>query len=291
MKIVKDYHLLVRAPAKINYILEILDKRKDNFHNIVTVFQAVSLYDNIYLKEAREVSFTTNAENLGNFEDNLIYKAVNILKKKTSLRKGVEIHLEKNIPVGAGLGGGSSDAAAVLKGLSKLWNLKLSDLDLHKAALQIGSDVPFFLNAGMAVAKGRGEKISPINRHLRPQIPLIIIYPDFSISTSWAYEEWDKSGLKTEGKGIDSFMYALSTRNIRKLADSIHNDFEKIVMEKYPKIAETKEAMNSSGAIKSLLSGSGSAVFGIYPDEQTAEKAYRTLEKENLGEVFKVRTI
>jgi 4-diphosphocytidyl-2-C-methyl-D-erythritol kinase len=291
MTIVKDYRLKVRAPAKINYILEILDKRKDGFHNILTVFQTVSLYDIIYFKDSREISFSTNDESLENFEDNLIGKAVNLLKKKSSVKRGVEIYLEKNIPIGAGLGGGSSDAAAVLKGLSKLWNLKLSDIDLHKTALQLGSDVPFFLDAGMAVAKGRGEKISPINRHLRPQLSMIIIYPDFSIPTSWAYSEWDKSGLESESTGIDSFMHALSSRNIRELAGSLHNDFEKIVTEQYPKIGEMKEALNKTGAMKSLLSGSGSSVFGIYQNEDAAEKAYRILENKNLGGIFKVRTI
>jgi 4-diphosphocytidyl-2-C-methyl-D-erythritol kinase len=291
MKAVKDYHLKVKAPAKINYILEILDKREDGFHNIMTIFQAVSLYDNIYFKDAREIRFTTDAEDLGEPESNLVYKAANLMKKKCSVNRGAEIHLEKNIPVGAGLGGGSSDAAAVIRGLAKLWNLKISDAELHKVALQLGSDVPFFLEGGMAIAKGRGEKISHINRHIRPQIPMIIVYPDFSIPTKWAYETWDELGLKSSGKGIDSFMHAISTRNIRELADSLHNDFEDVVIKKCPKIKEIKDALDAAGSIGSLLSGSGSAVFGLFTGENIAEKALKEVEEKKLGKVYKVRTI
>jgi len=284
------YTIKSLAPAKINYILEIGRKRKDGFHEIKTVFQTVSLFDVLHFKEIQgKVIINSNTDKMGPPEENLVYKAAMMLKRKLTVDKGVEIFIDKKIPVGAGLGGGSSDAACALKGLARLWNLRLDKKTLYEMASFLGADVPFFIEGGIATARGKGDVISNISRGIKPSFSVLLVYPEIHISTKEAYEKWDKEGDGSKGKGIDTFMKAFYKFDTDGMAKSLFNDFESVIIKQHPIIGEIKQKMKELGALGALMSGSGSSVFGIFPDSQTIKDAI--LKAKFPGKVFELKTI
>ncbi|MBC7363058.1 MAG: 4-(cytidine 5'-diphospho)-2-C-methyl-D-erythritol kinase [Candidatus Aminicenantes bacterium] len=272
------------SPAKINLGLEILGVREDGYHELVTLYQSIDLCDKIIFKVRTDghILLTGNDPLVAWNKTNLVFRAAEILKQKTGARLGAEILVEKNIPAGRGLGGGSSNAAATLLTLNRLWDIGYGPEELFALAAELGSDVSFFLIGGLCLGLGRGERILPLEEPTRWWVVLIL--PDFSVSTALAYQEYDllERSLTSTNKEskIIQFLEAKDISLIRQFK----NDLEAVAFKIYPQLAEIKQEINSSGAELSLMSGSGSAVFGLYMQEDLAREA-----AARLGE--KYRTI
>ena len=282
--------LSLRAPAKINWFLRITDKRDDGYHNIESLMQCVTLYDALHFE--RTLTVTLECDQNIPVADNLVYRAACLLKEHTAYGKGARIVVKKNIPVGAGLGGGSSDAAYTLMGLNTLWDLKLSTDELRALGARIGSDVPFFFDGPCAFVEGRGERTTPVS--LDTSLPLLLVMPSLSVSTAWAYDAFDRrtepggdggdiplpceKELKKKPLDIKLFCQALNKRDFAALTKMFDNDLEPVVIEQYPVIKEIKTRLLEAGAAVSAMSGSGPAVFGVFVSRDAAEKAQRAMK-------------
>jgi 4-diphosphocytidyl-2-C-methyl-D-erythritol kinase len=279
--------LRIRSFAKINLALSVLGRRTDGYHDIQTIFQSITLSDELEFTDAAQLEL--RCDNLPNvaYEDNLVWKAAQLFSQTLGLKRGVSITLRKNIPTGAGLGGGSSNAAATLLGLRRFWNSDIADEKLHSLAARLGSDVPFFLSGGTALGVGRGEKISPL-----PDPPaqyLVVIFPGIQVATAEAYRSL-KLGLTSsaEDRRIQGFCGQVQLGNT--ILTEIFNDFEASILPAYPPIMEAKRFLKSRGSIATLLSGSGSSVFGFFSDEESAFAAARELTRAT-WRVFPAKTL
>jgi 4-diphosphocytidyl-2-C-methyl-D-erythritol kinase len=256
-----------RAYAKINLGLHILGKRADGYHNIETVFRLIDLYDDLEIVQADEgTHFTCNNPELLNDNSNLCIRAANLLRDLTGTHMGAEISLTKRIPIAAGLGGGSTDAAAALTGLTKLWSLEISIEELRTISATLGSDVPFFFEGQSAYATGRGEILDPFNFDIPYSI--LVVTPRIRVSTSWAY-----SALTPNTKQKRPDLKALLAGSItdgETLSRELVNEFEEPVFRKYPEIRELKQTLLKEGAVFALMSGSGSSVFGFFREPATS---------------------
>jgi 4-diphosphocytidyl-2-C-methyl-D-erythritol kinase len=269
--------LSLNAPAKINWFLGVAGKRDDGYHNIVSLMQCISLHDTLTFDYADSINITSDLDIP--VKDNIVHKAASLLKEYTSCRKGAEILLKKNVPVSAGLGGGSSDAASTLLGLNELWGLGLGRRRLSSIASQIGSDVPFFLNGPAAVVEGRGEKTRRVK--ITSSVVLLLVKPAVSVSTAWAYADFDKvNSDKLTKKVVDIklFCRALIRKDFASLGNTLFNDLEEVVTGKYPVVTEIKLRLIKEGAFFSAMSGSGPSVFGVYGSRETAERAAGRME-------------
>jgi len=261
-------YIEIKAPAKINIGLSVLSKRADGYHNLSTLFYPITdLYDILTFQPADQFNFSCSDKSLPLDSGNLVVKAKELLEKKMDKRISARIELKKKIPSQAGLGGGSSDAAATLISLNEMFRLGLKHEDLLGIALELGSDVPFFLRALPALGSSRGEILELVDLTITE--PVLIVNPGINISTKEAFRKIipadvkaDYSPLIKEGRLDFNFM----RRNIR-------NDFEKYVFELFPEIGEIKDMLNHAGALFSLMSGSGSTVYGIFEDVESAKKA------------------
>jgi len=265
--------LLLKAPAKINWFLSIINKRDDGYHNIISFIQCIDIYDTLLFERADDFELISNLDI--SHESNLVYKATLLLKQSTSYKKGVKITLQKTIPVSAGLGGGSSDAAYTLLGLNKLWGLGLEREELCTMGLKIGSDVPFFIYSSPAIVQGRGEKITNLDLH-NSSIVLLLVKPSIAVSTARAYALFDRNRLSELTKkplDIRLFCHAFINRDFVSLSTMLHNDLEEVVIEEYPVIEKIKKRMLENGAIISSMTGSGPAVFGVFDSKKTAYSA------------------
>ena len=272
--------------AKINLYLDILDKRPDNYHNILTLFQEIDLADEIDLEETPEgIALYSEGINVPEGNNNLAVKAALLLQKTFEINKGVNIKLTKKIPVSAGLGGGSSNAAATLKGLNLLWQTKIPDEKLFSLASGLGSDVPFFLIGGTCIGKGKGEILTPI--HNSPAFWSVIIKPEISISTQWAYQKLKLTNIENMDR-INCPFFADSNYSFITLKDNLYNKFESCVIKEFPKIGDKIKELKSLG-LNALMSGSGSAVFGITEKKEKAESAYHKLRAKG-EKVFLAKT-
>ena len=272
----------ILAPAKVNLFLEILRKRADGYHQIRSLIQPIRLFDTLWIKtgsKALEIHCPKHPE-LEN-ESNLVVRAVHLLEKELDLPLPFSIRLIKKIPIGGGLGGGSSDAAAVLFGINQWLGSPVPPERLRVLAAKIGSDVPFFLSKETALALGRGERIEPWPRF--PHWWYVLIYPGFSISTSWAYDQVKFPLTRTE-----------KTFNIRRLKakeeipgkEQLKNDLEAVIQPFFPIFGKIKKALREQGCLQALMSGSGSTVFGIWENRKKAQEAYHRLKQQGWGEVF-----
>jgi 4-diphosphocytidyl-2-C-methyl-D-erythritol kinase len=257
----------VRAYAKINLGLHVLGKRSDGYHNIETVFRLIDLYDELEMVQNDQgTHFSCNRPELSDDNTNLCLRAAHLLRDLTGCHTGVEMNLTKRIPIGAGLGGGSSDAAATLKGLTRLWSLDISQEELQTISESLGSDVPFFFTGQTAHATGRGEILESFVLPLPYSI--LVATPSIHVSTAWAYSSLKLVENVSRPKLRD--LLTASTRDPGTLRRELTNDFEETVFRQYPEILKLKEAIVSGGADTALMSGSGSSVFGFF---STAEKA------------------
>jgi len=266
-----------QAYAKINLGLHITEKRTDGFHNIETVFHLIDLYDEIKFAAFKKIEVLTNNEDAPGGEQNLAYKAAAQLQKHAGISKGVKITIKKNIPVGAGLGGGSSDAATVLRELPEFWKCKVTEKDLQRIALSIGSDVPYFLKKGTALGRGRGEQLEYFS--LRIPFTILVCNPVIQVSTAWAYENCVPTKRATDFKRI----LAEGMKTPSTLVEKLYNDLEPVVFPHHPSIAQIKKAMADSGALFALMSGSGSTVYGLFANPGRAEEVAGTFSKIGLA--------
>ena len=266
--------LKIRCPAKINLGLWILGRRPDGYHEIDTVMQTVSLEDELLLEQAGDgFSLETRGVRIPKDAPNILERAWSEIEALGRNRlRGVRAHLTKRIPVAAGLGGGSSDAAGFLLGVNRLLALEIPDVQIKRMAARLGSDVSFFLKGGTARAEGRGERV----RHLCP-VPgawIVLATPPIAVSTTWAYGRV-KIPLTHRGGGASMLAAAIGTHDWRSITPHLHNDFEKVVLQEFAVIARLRRALDESGGMGSLLSGSGSTVFGLALTRDEAQSAAR----------------
>ena len=265
----------LKAHAKVNIGLQVNDRREDGFHNIHTVFQELELHDNVLMEKRNgDWSIKISDSKIPTDESNTCIQSYLSIKKQFPEIDGISIVLKKTIPSGAGLGGGSSDAATVLKGLRQLYNLPLDNNQLSDIAVSVGADVPFFISGGTQIGNGIGDILSPVSSSIKGFYLLII--PDIFISTAWAYDALKKD-LKDD-MDRPNFAHFLESNNISNMI--FDNDFERIVIPTYPKIGEIKEGLLEAGASYASLSGSGSTVFGIFDEEAKAKQAESHFQKQ-----------
>lgn len=259
----------IAAFAKINLGLAVLGCRADGYHEVDMVMQAVSLGDVLTLEPAENISVEVSRPDLPGGPDNLAYRAAALLQKVTGQRRGVRIYIEKNIPLAAGLAGGSADAAAVLRGLNRLWNLGLSVRELMELGAALGSDVPFCLLGGTARARGRGEVVEPL-----PSLAgrgVVLVKPAFGVSTPRVYRLHDQLPPRPPGE-LGPLLAALERGDWAGLCAALVNDLERATLTLHPELAAIKQALREAGALGVLMSGSGPTVFGLCADEQAARQ-------------------
>ncbi|WP_143319889.1 4-(cytidine 5'-diphospho)-2-C-methyl-D-erythritol kinase [Clostridium sp. HBUAS56010] len=280
-------HLGLKAYGKINLGLDVLGKREDGYHDVRMIMQTVGLYDkiDIYLKETPGIEIVTNLYYLPVNENNLVYKAARLLMDEFHVAHGIRIHLKKFIPVSAGMAGGSSDAAAVLFGVNKMFQLGLTREELMERGLKIGADVPYCVMRGTVLSEGIGEILTPLPD--MPQCQVLIAKPAVSVSTKFVYEHLDAAGLRPEDHpDIDGMIGAIKSHSIHQVARRLGNVLETVTIPEYPVIAQIKDRMKELGAVNALMSGSGPTVFGIFVNPKAAENAYEELrygESQNLA--------
>ncbi len=279
----------LKAPAKINLFLEILGKRDDGYHEIETVMQEIDLVDNLQFEEIQEgVRLNCNDKNIPSDENNLVCKAANLILNECGIRKGVLLSLEKNIPVGAGLGGGSSDAAATLKALNLLWKIGLNDAELMEFAAKLGSDIPFFIKGKTALCSGRGEKITPIE--VKSEMNYLVIFPHINISTATIYRNL-KIDLTKKIIDVSFFLNALKHPKVAGISKLLFNRLEEVVFTTYPDLLDVKKALDHFDFCGLSVSGSGSAFFGLCRDRQQAKAIKSKIELSSIGNVFAVTNV
>lgn len=279
------------SPAKVNLFLNVLSKRKDGYHNIETLFERISLTDQITLLPARAgIKILTNSKAIPKGPKNLAYRAAKLLKDEYRIKKGVVLKIQKRIPVAAGLGGGSSNAATVLIGLNRLWRLGLSQKKLGALAVKLGSDVPFFiLDTPFAVGRGRGEILKRINAS-GIKIWHCLIKPSFGISTKKAYQSLDQCSLTPKKVDVKMLLHSIQKGHSSALTKLLTNSLEVTLNKRVTEILKIKKELMRQGALGCLLSGSGPTVFGIYSSKSKASKAARVLKKHRDRKVFVAST-
>ena len=265
----------LRANEKINLFLEVLDKRPDGYHNIDTIFQSIGLHDTLLFRETRSgvIKLSSDNEELPLDSSNLVYKASELLLKESGKNYGIEIHINKRIPLGAGLAGGSTDASATLIGLNELWSLGYTTDDLLMLGSRLGADVPFCLIGGTAIGRGRGDILTRLNPIQK--LYVVIANPGFQVSTAWAYKDLSKLGLTRERKSDNILVEKIQKGDLSDIGGNLFNVFESVVMEEYPEIRELKTFLTHHGVLGVLMTGSGSTVFALTQDISIAEKIQR----------------
>ena len=274
----------VETPAKINVRLKITGKRPDGYHDLVSIMIPVTLMDRVELEPRRDegVHFRCTGRKVPGDEGNLAVRAARSFFREAGVHGGVRIHLHKEIPVAAGLGGGSSDAAAVLVGLDAMYPGRLSGEAIHRMAADLGADVPFFLSAVPATARGIGEILEPLVNW--PRMWYVLVKPPIEVSTAWVYGEL-KIGLTTRENDCT---FQLLRRKGFSFADLLENDLEGVTEGRFPVIRRIKKALMEAGANGALMTGSGPTVFGVFEDQALAESAGHLLVSRNMGDVFVV---
>lgn len=272
--------ITLKSRAKINLSIDVLGKRQDGYHLVEMIMQTIDLYDLIEIneKDNDQITIKSTSDEIPLDCNNLVYKAANLIKKTFNINKGVEIHIKKNIPVAAGMAGGSSNAAAVLVGLNKLWNLNLSNQQLEKIGLKLGADVPFCINGGAVLASGIGEELTPI-KGLTKDVCILICKPDLFVSTKEVYECIDSKDI--DKRPNNKFLIeCLKNEDTRQLAENMFNVLEGVTMDKHPVIQQIKDIMTNNRALGAMMSGSGPTVFGLYENREDAVKCKAILEKQ-----------
>ena len=278
-----DNTLQLKAYAKINLGLDVVRRREDGYHEVRMVMQTIKLYDKLTFRllEEDEIRLKTNLGFLPVNEDNLVYKAVKLLKDTYDVKKGLEIDLFKCIPVAAGMAGGSTDCAAALVGATKMFGLDLSKQELMELGVKLGADVPYCVLRGTALSEGIGEILTPLPP--MPDCYILIAKPPISVSTKFVYENLKANELERH-PDIDGMIDAIKKGSLQGITDRMENVLETVTIPAYPVIEEIKNCMKENGAINSLMSGSGPTVFGIFDTEEQAEKARDVIRKNDLAQ-------
>ena len=272
----------LKALAKINLGLDVVRRREDGYHEVRMIMQTIQLYDRLDIKRTQEpgIQIQTNLSFLPVNENNLIYKAAKLLMDEFSITDGVSVKLDKRIPVAAGMAGGSTDAAAMLIGVNRLFSLGLTKKQLMERGVQIGADVPYCIMRGTALAEGIGEALSPLPPMVK--CPVLIAKPSISVSTKFVYQNL-KLDDTTIHPDIDRLIDDIKAKNLHDIAAHMGNVLETVTIPNYPVIDEIKKHMLSNGAVGAMMSGSGPTVFGLFDDEDTAKKAYKAMRSSHLA--------
>ncbi|TGA96521.1 4-(cytidine 5'-diphospho)-2-C-methyl-D-erythritol kinase [Sporolactobacillus shoreae] len=278
--------VLEKAPAKINLSLDVLGKRSDGYHEVRMVMTTIDLADRVECSELpdNQIILHSSAPYVPEDERNFAYQAAQLIKDKYAIQKGVEITIQKRIPVAAGLAGGSSDAAAAIRALDRLWHLGMTYEEMLETASMIGSDVAFCIKGGTALATGRGEKISML-----PELPpcwVVLVKPDISVSTGEIYKAWDH--IVATHPDVDAMIHAISDNDFSTICYLLGNTLETVTMEKVAEIARIKEHMRQIGAEGILMSGSGPTVFGLTQYESRMQRLLNGM-KGYCSQVYAVR--
>ena len=270
----------LKSRAKINLSIDVLGKREDGYHLVEMIMQTIDLYDIIKIKELEynEIIIKSNSSYIPLNENNIVYKAAKLIKDTLNINKGVEIFIEKYIPIAAGMAGGSSNAAAVLVGLNKLWNLELSDEELKSLGFKLGADVPFCIVGKAALAQGVGEKLTYI-KGLSKDVSILVCKPELFVSTKDVYEGLDLNNLKQRPDN-NLLINCLKNDDIEGLSNNMVNVLETVTSKMHKEINDIEKIMNENKALGSMMSGSGPTVFGIYKNKEDALKGKRELLKK-----------
>lgn len=283
-------NITLKALAKINLGLDVVRRREDGYHEVRMIMQTIHLYDKLDIKKTTDegIVITSNLSYVPTNENNLVYKAGKLLMDEFDIKEGVSVHLQKRIPVAAGMAGGSSDAAAMLYGMNQIFDLGLSRKDLMERGVKIGADVPYCLMRGTALAEGIGEKLTSLPPMVK--CPVLIAKPAISVSTKFVYENL-KLSEETIHPDIDQLVKDIENKDLHAIAGHMGNVLESVTIPEYPIIAQIKDQMMKSGAINSMMSGSGPTVFGLFEDEETARRAYDDMVKSGLAKQIYVTSI
>ena len=279
----------VKALAKINLGLDVLRRREDGYHEVSMVMQTIHLYDrlDIMKNQSGAITMETNLAFLPTNENNLVYKAAKLLCDEFGIKDGIHVNLQKRIPVAAGMAGGSTDAAAVLYGVNKMFDLGLTTEQLMERGVKIGADVPYCLMRGTALAEGIGEKLSVLPPMVK--CPILIAKPAINVSTKFVYENLRLDNVKHPD--IQQLIADIKEKDLHKIAADMGNVLESVTIPAYPVIADIKEHMMNHGAVGAMMSGSGPTVFGLFEEEKTAEAAYEAMKESGLAKQIYLTTI
>lgn len=279
----------LKSRAKVNLSIDVLGKREDGYHLVEMIMQTIDLYDKLKITEIEENSILikSNSLDIPLNEDNIMYKAVKLLKNQFNIEKGIEISIEKNIPVAAGMAGGSSNAAAVLVGLNKLWNLGLSESELKDIGLKLGADVPFCITGGSALAEGIGEKLTNI-KGLPEDLNILVCKPNIFVSTKEVYQSLNMDKVKRRPQNKE-LIDALQKEDVKFISENMVNVLEEVTSFKYSEIGQIEDIMIKNKALGSMMSGSGPTVFGLFDNKDCAIKAKEDLQAK-YNQVYLVKS-
>lgn len=275
-------HMRLKAYGKINLGLDVVRKREDGYHEVRMVMQNVGIFDRLEFEkcEKGKIELTTNLSFLPTDQDNLIYKAAKLMIDTYKIEEGVKIHLEKHIPVSAGMAGGSSDAAATMVGINNLFKLGVSVKKLQELGVKLGADIPYCIMRGTALSEGIGEILTPIKPMVK--CPIIVAKPAISVSTKYVYENLRANELEYH-PDIDRMVEEIKNENLLGIAECMGNVLETVTCVKFPVIEQIKDNLKQNGALNALMSGSGPTVFALFDDEDKALFAYNELKKTGLA--------
>lgn len=284
-----------KAYAKINLSLDVVRRRDDGYHEVKMIMQTVGLYDELVMEKCGQgIHITVSmgedflGETLPADENNLVYKAAKLVTDRYGLSGGVRIHLDKRIPMAAGMAGGSTDAAAVIRGMNELFLLGMDAGEMKKLAVKIGADVPYCIEGGTQLSEGIGEILTPLRA--APEFLLLIAKPDIGVSTKYVYENLNLQTL-TAHPDVDGMAAAIENGDEAGIVDRMENVLESVTLEKYPVIRKIKEVMKKNGARNALMSGSGPTVFGIYKNREEMDKTARLLRDGKLAKQIFITTV
>ena len=279
----------LKSRAKINLSIDVLGKREDGYHLVEMIMQTIDLYDIIKITENKinEININSNSLDIPLNKNNIVYKAAKVLKDKFNIKNGLDIFIEKNIPVAAGMAGGSCNAAAVLVGLNKLWNLNLSEKELQEIGLTLGADVPFCISGNAALAQGIGEELTYI-KGLSKDTSILVCKPNLFVSTKDVYQGLDLENIKDRPDN-ELLIKCLEKGNIKLLSENMVNVLETVTSKMHNEIADIEKIMLDNNALGSMMSGSGPTVFGLFEKEEDALKAKGELLKK-YNQVYVVRS-
>lgn len=282
--------LELKALGKINLGLDVLGRRENGYHDVRMVMQTVYLYDRIIMKKSKTpgIRLETNLYYLPVNENNLAYQAAQMLMDEFHIEEGVSIQLDKHIPVAAGMAGGSSNAAAVLFGMNRMFSLGLSQKELMERGVKLGADVPYCIMRGTVLAEGIGEILTPLSP--MPKCYVLIAKPAISVSTKMVYEKLDSHEIE-DHPDIDGILAGLKAGDLKKVAGSMGNVLERVTVDAYPMIDQIKKMMIKEGALNAMMSGSGPTVFGIFEEKATARKAADAIRDARLTKQVYVTNI
>lgn len=270
-----------KAYAKINLGLDVVGRLPNGYHEVRMIMQTVGIYDVLTMKRIPAgIVVTTDHGELPTDENNLIYKSAKLMLEEYGITEGVQIHLEKHIPIAAGMAGGSTDAAATFIGMNQLFELNASEEKLRELGVRVGADVPYCIMGGTALAEGIGEKLQKLPA--APECWLLVAKPDINVSTKYVYEHLDAEGVK-EHPDIDGMIDALKQGSLEGIVSRLGNVLEAVTAKKYPVIHEIKQCMLDTGAAGSLMSGSGPTVFGIFTEKEAAQRTLELIQEKRLA--------